>query len=323
MALTLGATAFALALLCAAIMGLAIQRGNTCTVVALDELLRTRRPARLLAMIEASVWVGGGLIVLHQFALLPQIPAGYEVTRWTLIGAVLLGLGAVVNRGCVFGTVARIGSGEWAYLATPFGFCAGCMSVALVFSPPAAQGLESAPPVLGAPSWVAWLFLAFAIVRWVQLLARVRVSPTSAWSPHAATTVIGITFVGLLLLAGAWTYTDVLADVVRGMAQNVSARLSLGLALLLGAVGGGALDGRLRNGSPSVPAVARCFAGGLLMGWGSLLIPGGNDALILLGMPLLRPYAWAAFATMCVAIALALTLAEQITQRGGAAATPT
>ncbi|CAN5885030.1 YeeE/YedE thiosulfate transporter family protein [soil metagenome] len=322
MALMLGATAFALALLCAAIMGVAIQRGSTCTVVALDELLRTRRPTRLLAMIEASVWVGGGLLVLHQFALLPQIPAGYEVTRWTLIGAALLGLGAVVNRGCVFGTVSRIGSGEWAHLATPLGFYAGCISMASVFSPPATQGLSSPSPVLGAPSWVAWLFLAFAIVRGVQLLSRVRVSATSAWSPHAATTVIGITFVGLLLLAGAWTYTDVLADVVRGMAQDVSARLSLGLALLLGAIGGGALAGKLRNVPLSLAAAARCFAGGALMGWGSLLIPGGNDGLILLGMPLLRPYAWAAFATMCVAIVLALTLAEQITQRSGAAVTP-
>jgi len=41
------------------------------------------------------------------------------------------------------------------------------------------------------------------------------------------------------------------------------------------------------------------------MGWGSLLIPGGNDGLILVGMPLAWPYAWLAFATMCAAIALA------------------
>jgi toxin CptA len=38
------------------------------------------------------------------------------------------------------------------------------------------------------------------------------------------------------------------------------------------------------------------------MGWGSLLLPGGNDGLILVGMPLAWPYAWLAFATMCVTI---------------------
>ena len=42
------------------------------------------------------------------------------------------------------------------------------------------------------------------------------------------------------------------------------------------------------------------------MGWGSLLIPGGNDGLILVGIPLLWPYAWLAFFTMCVVIGIAL-----------------
>jgi sulfur transporter len=50
----------------------------------------------------------------------------------------------------------------------------------------------------------------------------------------------------------------------------------------------------------------RCFLGGLLMGWGSLLIPGGNDGLILVGIPLLWPYAWLAFLTMCVSVGAAL-----------------
>ena len=49
----------------------------------------------------------------------------------------------------------------------------------------------------------------------------------------------------------------------------------------------------------------RCLVGGVLMGWGSLLLPGGNDGLILVGMPLAWPYAWLAFATMCVTIATA------------------
>jgi toxin CptA len=44
------------------------------------------------------------------------------------------------------------------------------------------------------------------------------------------------------------------------------------------------------------------------MAWGSLLIPGSNDGLILIGIPLLRPYAWLAFATMCVTVAAALWL---------------
>ena len=40
------------------------------------------------------------------------------------------------------------------------------------------------------------------------------------------------------------------------------------------------------------------------MGWGSQWIPGGNDGLILMGMPLLWPYAWVGFLVMFTTIAV-------------------
>jgi toxin CptA len=46
------------------------------------------------------------------------------------------------------------------------------------------------------------------------------------------------------------------------------------------------------------------------MAAGSLLIPGSNDALMLVGLPLLHPHAWLAFAVMCLTIAAALCLAQ-------------
>jgi toxin CptA len=76
--------------------------------------------------------------------------------------------------------------------------------------------------------------------------------------------------------------------------------------MLAGAMLGGWTAGRLRSTPISVAQLLKCFTGGLLMGWGSLLIPGGNDGLILVGMPLLWPYAWVAFAAMCIAIGAAL-----------------
>ena len=94
-----------------------------------------------------------------------------------------------------------------------------------------------------------------------------------------------------------------LADLAHGMAHSLLARFLLVLCLLLGALAGGWHARRLRSVRVSPGAVLRCFTGGVLMGWGSLLIPGGNDGLILVGMPLLWPYAWVAFATMCLSIA--------------------
>jgi hypothetical protein len=58
--------------------------------------------------------------------------------------------------------------------------------------------------------------------------------------------------------------------------------------------------------------LSKCFVGGMLMGWGSLLIPGGNDGLILVGMPLLWPYAWVAFLTMCASIGVAMALQRAV-----------
>jgi hypothetical protein len=46
------------------------------------------------------------------------------------------------------------------------------------------------------------------------------------------------------------------------------------------------------------------------MGAGTLLIPGSNDGLVLVGMPLLRPYAWLAFATMVLSIGTAIALSR-------------
>ena len=312
--MTIGGLALLAALLCAATMGLALQRGGTCTVAAVDELLKTGRPTRLLAMAEAAFWVGAGLLLARSLGLLAELPGGYALSGWTLAGAALLGLGAVLNRACIFGAVARFGSGEWAYLATPFGFYLGCVSAGPLFAPPAPVRLAQVSPLNGVPGWLAGLLLALALGRLLLGLARWRRTTHAPgrglrpWSPHAATTVIGLAFAAMLLLAGAWSYTDVLAELAHAMrfdmSHNIGARVLIALALLAGALAGG---WKTRQRQPlAAAALARCLGGGLLMGWGSLLTPGGNDGLVLIGLPLLWPYAWAAFAAMVAAIAAAL-----------------
>jgi toxin CptA len=321
MSIVLASTAFAIAALCAGLMGYAIQRGATCTVAAMDEVVTKRSARRLASLVEAALWVGGGLLLAQALGMLPRMPAGYAASGWTVLGGALLGFGAWINGACVFGAIARLGSGQWAYVVTPLGFYVGCLSVGPLFAMPAAPKLDHGSPVLQAPLWVALLFVAFALWRASGVLfgsAGERASGMAArwhralaarvWSPHMATTVIGITFVVMLLAVGAWAYTDVLAELARGMATDLPARSLLLLALLLGAMAGGWTAGRWRHTPPTAAQLARCFAGGVAMGWGSLLIPGGNDGLILVGMPLAWPYAWLAFATMCVTIGAAQLL---------------
>jgi len=306
--------AFAVALLCAGVMGYAIQRGATCTVAAVDELVTQRTCRRLLSLLEAAVWVAGGLIVAQTLHVLPQMPAGYAISAWTVVGGALLGLGAYINGACVFGAIARFGSGEWAYLVTPIGFYLGCLTVVPLFGMPMPKPLPYGSPVLQASAAVAIVFVVLAlmrlvlpwlgsgksmITRWHEALA------ARIWSPHAATTVIGVTFVVMLLLVGGWAYTDVLAELARGMSASVGARALLAVALLAGAALGGWTAGLFRSTRLAPAQLLRCLVGGVLMGWGSLLLPGGNDGLILVGMPLAWPYAWLAFATMCATVATA------------------
>jgi uncharacterized membrane protein YedE/YeeE len=314
MQIVLLSLAFVVAALCAGVMGYAIQRGATCTVAAVDEVLSERTCWRLLSLIEAALWVAGGLVLAQSLHLLPKMPAGYATSGWTIVGGALLGLGTYINGGCVFGAIARFGSGEWAYIVTPIGFYLGCLSVVPLFGVPMPHKLQYGSPVLQASAWVALLFVSFALwrvarpwlgsgktvsARWHEALA------TRIWSPHAATTLIGVTFVVMLLLVGDWAYTDVLAELARGMSASVGARTLLALALLAGAALGGWTARRFRSTRLSATQLLRCLAGGILMGWGSLLLPGGNDGLILVGMPLAWPYAWLAFATMCVTIGAA------------------
>lgn len=312
---------FVLGALAAGVMGFAIQRGATCAVAAVDEVVGGRGTTRLRAMLEASLWVAVGLVVAQQMHWLGSLPAGYEVSGWTIAGGALLGLGAWVNRACVFGAIARLGSGEWAYAATPVGYYLGCLSVGDVFHQPTAMRVASGTTMHTAAMGLIWPLLALAAWRLYKLLLRkagpqLAKAPGAAWaalwSPHGSTIVIGFMFLFTIVLVGTWAYTDVLAELAHGMTTSLPARALMAAALLAGAMVGGYTAGRLRWAGISVATLVRCLAGGILMAWGSLLIPGSNDGLILIGMPLLWPYAWVAFLTMCLVVALAKIVASHI-----------
>ena len=304
-----------LAVSAAATMGFAIQRGATCTVAAVEELVSKRTGSKLWAMLEAALWVAVGLGLALQMHWLDALPRGYALTQWTFLGAVLLGFGAWVNQACVFGAIARLGSGEWAYGATPIGYYLGCLSVKALFGMSASLAQPSDMFMQVAANAALWPLAALMLWRLYALFGRKGQAKADSetgyaknlvWSPHGATIVIGFMFLATIILVGTWAYTDVLAQLANGMRNVLPVGVFMVVALLAGAVLGGYKAGRLRWHPVSVAAIARCLLGGMVMAWGSLLIPGGNDGLILVGMPLLWPYAWAAFLTMCLTVALAL-----------------
>jgi Sulphur transport len=314
MMVALASPVFILAIVCAALMGFSIQRGATCTVAAVGEIVHDGTAKRSIALAEAALWVAGGLLIARVAGLTPGLPSGYLTTGWTILGAVFLGIGAWVNGACVFGSIARFGSGDWAYALTPLGFFAGAASVALLF--PGAMPLKHAG-IPSPPNWLAFAFAVFAFWRLLGVARKIQTAPAKAahvWAPHEATILIGITFVIMAIGVGPWSYTDLLNRLAQGMNDHISWRMILFGALLTGATLGGWTAGKLTSRVPDAMILARCLGGGMLMGWGGALIPGSNDGLILIGLPLLMPYAWVAILVMCATVWIALK-AEQHLKR--------
>ena len=306
--------AFVIAAACAGIMGYAIQRGATCMVAAVEEVLTKRRADRILGLLEAAVWVAGGVLAWRLLGGVTTLPIGYPATLSTVAGGLLLGLGALVTRACVFGAIAKFGSGEWAYVLTPVGFYLGCATIwPLIGKFPA---MRVASPLFDA-SWLLVPFAIFAGWRTFEAFRAGRAGMFGAhiWTPHRATAVIGIVFAISLIAIGPWAYTYALLTLAQGNTEGVLVKFVLLAALFAGALAGGWTAGRLKHRAPTREAVVRCLAGGMLMGWGSLLIPGGNDELLLVGIPLLQPYAWLAVCSMAAAIAVGQTVERRVAAR--------
>lgn len=309
---------FLIALGAVGLMGFANQRGGTCTVAAIEEIIAERRFGRLLALFEASLWVGGGLALFAAFGQLPVMPPSYAAGIATIAGGALFGLGAFVNRACAFGSVARLGSGDWAYLATPVGFFFGALAT---YQLPPPVPLTSPTFMARTPVWlaigVATLLLARLFSHGWRIGRRGRPGLSHAWSPHLATTVIGIAFLAALEAAGPWSYTALLGDLAHGATNRTGAKFALNMTLLGGAIFGGWTAGRLKLRLPERRRLLRCLIGGAIMGVGARLIPGGNSTLVLLGLPLLRPYAWLGFASLCLTLYAVTRLAQAETKSAG------
>ncbi len=292
------------------VMGVAIQRGNTCTVVALDDVVHRRSWDRLLAIVYTWFWVAGGLALLALATGVRSTAQVVPITLWSVLGGLLLGVGAVVNGACTTGAIARIGSGEYAFGLTLLGFYLGCVIAPHLFGRLTTAHIRSTPAATSVDYPVlALIGLGVVAALTVHRLVSgphesVRDFLQHAWDPRTATFIIALLFVALVQLFGPWAYTDLLGDISRGVDDPAAQRVALLVALLAGAV----VAGRSMKGAkligPLAPRVIRCFAGGVIMGTGFAVAPGAFDGLTLYGQPLLLPFAWAVMGAAYVSILL-------------------
>ena len=281
------------------LIGVTIQRGNTCTVVAFDDLVHRRSWHRIQAIVYIWFLIAGGLTLMELATGRNPVPTLVPVATWSVVGGLVLGLGAVINGACTTGTIARIGSGEYAYGLTVGGFFLGCVLAPHVFGRLASAHPTAAPGTTSLDH--PYLTLAGMAVVVGLTLRRLITGPhesfqdflRSAWDPRTAMLITAVLFVAAVQIAGPWAYTDMLGDLSRGHTEHILKRGALFVALLAGAiVAGRSLKGTKLIG-PLAPRAIRCAVGGLIMGIGFSVAPGAFDGDTLFGQPLLLAYAWA------------------------------
>jgi len=304
---------FGISLVLAFIMGVAIQRGNACMVVAFDDLIYRRSAVRLSTIVSTWLMIPGGLALLYlTTGFTPEVKF-FPVTVWSVVGGMLLGIGAVVGGACTGGVVARIGSGEYVFMLTIAGFAAGPNAWAR--RQPAASVHAASVPTTVSPQYPVAALVGLVIVLAVNIrwLLKGRHEGwrdffRNAWDPRTATIVIATVTLALVQIYGRpWGYAELLGDASRRALDGILGGLALFSALLIGAIVAGRTCTRAKLTGPLKGRAIRCFIGGLIMGIGFSVGPGSFSGLTFFGQPLLLPYAWVVMVAAYVTILLGLT----------------
>ena len=112
----------------------------------------------------------------------------------------------------------------------------------------------------------------------------------------------------LLTLAVNWPYTNLLMDLASSTGMAIAWRSLMALVLVAGAIASAMLAAEFRPVAGHPALWMRSLAGGAMMGAGSVLVPGGNDTMLLVGLPLLLTSFALAYLAMSAVVALCVAV---------------
>jgi uncharacterized membrane protein YedE/YeeE len=325
----MAALPFAIAILIAVclafVLGFAAHRGSVCMVRGVTEVLSARTGYMLISIGKSMLWVFA--ISLPLFWSLSGGLTGWQLTTVAVLGGFIFGAGAALNGACAYATMARLVDGEGGMLVAIAGFALGVLCfVGLLNLNWVARPVQSPSPTTSVLTYAA-IVAAVALLWCLYELVRLwRTRPPTMGLPALAlarqyrlsTTalVMGGATAALILLFGPLGYTSTFEQImeagfgVRGWPTPVRwvilASVLAGMLLSTVQRGTFRIDWRPRR------TWIRNFFGGILMGLGVALIPGGNDALVLYGVPSLSPHALPAFLAMGIGVAAALILMRRV-----------
>lgn len=171
-------------------------------------------------------------------------------------------------------------------------------------------------PFASAISLGLWLWAAVELsTLWrtrPRNIALYRLPSVRQYRLSTAAAVIGIANGGLYLLHGSWTYTAAFRSGAGSLAPGGAPQFSLFLAVICGMTlstlqrGSFRLDWRIRR------SWLMSLTGGILMGSGAALVPGGNDTLLLYGIPAFSGHAFPAYIAMLIGVAIVLVAMRSV-----------
>ena len=285
-------------------VGFAMKYGGLCTYAAARQWVRHQRFELLHAFLAAAAF--SALLLLPMAWLQPgglRLAMTHDQWLTALSAGLVLGAGAWLNRGCVFGTFVQLTGGNLNYLATLIGLAAGASGARLLLMDWAAPARDPAPVLASLPLLGLALLLALLLVLPLLWSGRRRRLPVAL--------MLGAGGGWLFATVGGWDFAAVVRRTLyHGLGLEASGPSRLAVYCTLAMVAGGLLaaffNSRFSLQTLRWKTLASCFGGGGLMGAASVLLPGGNDSLVLAGLPVLAPHALIGYAAMLVALVLLL-----------------
>jgi len=298
------------------LLGVSLVRANSCTVASTRRLVIERRADWLLGLLVAISWAG---FVLLGFAFLTPInlrfPTDVPITMSLVTGSILLGVGALLNKGCFLGSVSQLCRGNLNYLLTLTGITLALSTYS--HAPDTvdlARGRYAAEAITAVHlTWygclAALLFCVMIAFSLIKLHRRRTIT-------MMALIMVGISGGFIYSFNPDWSYTSMLDRAVHGNLTVRSWPLEVGAAsMFVGAIFSSILGSKFTIIRPSFLVSTGCLLGGFLMGLGAKMIPGGNDTMMLWSIPGLAGHGLAAYLIMILTIASGFGLLSLVRPR--------
>jgi hypothetical protein len=294
------------------LLGFSLGRVATCTVAATDRWVNQSKVDWLFGLLVVASWAALILFALVELTGRAHLPLDIPLNGQLFFGAALMGVGAMINRGCFVGTVGYIGTGKFSYILSFVGLAIALWlardDVLDLFEP--VEFLRRTPVDQSLTKQIA--LGGFAIISLISLwliLAKRQFA-------YLALITIGICAATIYGTHPEWAYAALLNSFLQGQGLSVGKTIEFAVvALFTGAIFSSWLKDRFKPSLGSWKQALENLAGGFLMGLGASAVPGGNDVLLMWTIPGLTFYGLVAYLTMIATIAISMKIGPLLIAR--------